>query len=160
MRGRKPKPTELKLLDGNAGRRPINPDEPRPDPVDTGTLPPAPRRLGKTGRAEWRAQVEVLSGSRVLTVSDLTALEQLCAAVEELAQLRAWLQREMRRPLKTRALDVVKWLHSAIDRKSTLAVKYEAEFGLTPSSRTRVKTEKSPGIKDKLKAFQQARRQL
>jgi hypothetical protein len=30
MRGRKPKPSHLKLLDGNPGRRRLNPDEPEP----------------------------------------------------------------------------------------------------------------------------------
>jgi hypothetical protein len=29
MRGRKPKPTHLKLLEGNPGRRPLNTGEPR-----------------------------------------------------------------------------------------------------------------------------------
>jgi len=121
-------------------------------------LPPAPRALGPPGRAEWRAQVSVLSGSRVLTVSDLLALEQLCAAAEELAGLRAWLHREHRRPAKTRDTDLLFRLHSAIDRKQTVAIKLESEFGLTPSSRSRVTAERSPGLKDKLKAFQQARR--
>jgi P27 family predicted phage terminase small subunit len=31
MRGRKPKPSHLKLIDGNPGHRPINQDEPEPD---------------------------------------------------------------------------------------------------------------------------------
>ncbi len=30
MRGRKPKPTRLKLIEGNPGRRPINGQEPKP----------------------------------------------------------------------------------------------------------------------------------
>jgi hypothetical protein len=30
MRGRKPKPTFLKVLDGNPGKRPLNDQEPRP----------------------------------------------------------------------------------------------------------------------------------
>lgn len=156
MRGRKPKPTALKMLEGNAGKRQLPEDEPKPQVVDI--LPPAPRSLGRGGRAEWRKQVATLTSTRVLTVSDLLALEQLCARADELGGLTTWLQREMRRPLAKRQLDLVKWLHAAIDRKQTVAVKLEAEFGLTPSSRSRVKTERSPGIHDKLGAFQKARR--
>jgi hypothetical protein len=32
MRGRKPKPTRLKLVAGNPGKRPLNPREPTPEP--------------------------------------------------------------------------------------------------------------------------------
>ena len=39
MRGRKPKPTHLKLLDGNPGRRPLN----LPSRSLSGRSPPAPR---------------------------------------------------------------------------------------------------------------------
>lgn len=156
MRGRKPKPTALKILEGNAGKRPLPEDEPKPPVIDI--LPPAPRRLGPAGRAEWRTQVATLTSTRVLTVSDLLALEQLCATAEELDGLRAWFQREQRRPLKRRDADLLFRLHAAIDRKSLVATKFEAEFGLMPSSRSRVKTERSPGLKDKLGAFQKARR--
>ena len=30
-RGRKPKPTAMKELEGNPGKRPLNPNEPRPE---------------------------------------------------------------------------------------------------------------------------------
>jgi hypothetical protein len=33
MRGRKPKPTYLKLLNGNPGKRPLNEQEPKPQPA-------------------------------------------------------------------------------------------------------------------------------
>ncbi len=32
MRGRRPKPTRIKFLTGNPGKRPLNAGEPRPDP--------------------------------------------------------------------------------------------------------------------------------
>lgn len=156
MRGRKPKPTALRALEGNAGKRPLPELEPKPPVVDI--LPPAPRRLGKWGRAQWRRQVATLTSTRVLTVADLLALEQLCARAEELDGLTAWFQREQRQPLKTRNTDLLLRLHAAIDRKQGIAAKLEGEFGLMPSSRTRVKTERSPGIHDKLGAFQKARR--
>jgi hypothetical protein len=37
MRGRRPKPTRLKLLTGNPGKHPLNRSEPKPEPaIDSG----------------------------------------------------------------------------------------------------------------------------
>jgi len=49
MRGRRPKPTRLKMLTGNPGKRPLNPNEPRPE----ATIPDAPAELSAGARAEW-----------------------------------------------------------------------------------------------------------
>jgi len=49
MRGRKPKPTQLKLLEGNRGHRPINGAEPKPP----GAQPTCPTHLSPTAKAEW-----------------------------------------------------------------------------------------------------------
>lgn len=50
MRGRKPKPTHLKLLEGNPGHRPINGAEPKPNP-GLPTCPHSSQPLGQ-GRVE------------------------------------------------------------------------------------------------------------
>src|SRR5262249_22001030 len=41
MRGRRPKPTRLKVITGNPGKRPLNEHEPRPEPQ----IPPCPSEL-------------------------------------------------------------------------------------------------------------------
>ena len=45
MKGRKPKPTSIKKLEGNPGKRPFNANEPKPNKphrnVPTGLLPDA-----------------------------------------------------------------------------------------------------------------------
>ncbi len=51
MRGRKPKPTAMKMLEGNPGRRPINGAEPKP-PTST---PTCPAHLSPTAKTEWKA---------------------------------------------------------------------------------------------------------
>lgn len=33
IRGKKPKPTNLKILEGNPGKRPLNLNEPKPIPI-------------------------------------------------------------------------------------------------------------------------------
>ncbi len=61
---RKPTPTRLKLLGGNPGKRPLNLDEPQPEP----TLPEPPAHLSDEAKAEWgrprRAAAAPWSGER------------------------------------------------------------------------------------------------
>ena len=48
--GPKPKPTKLKLLEGNPGRRPINDKEPKPKE----RLPQCPTHLSEEAKREWQ----------------------------------------------------------------------------------------------------------
>jgi hypothetical protein len=48
MRGRRPKPTRMKVLTGNPGKRPLNPTEPRPEPI----VPDCPVELGPSARRD------------------------------------------------------------------------------------------------------------
>jgi len=54
MPGRKPKPTYLKIVAGNPGRRPLNKSEPRP----VGTLETPPDWLTEDQKAGWRYVIE------------------------------------------------------------------------------------------------------
>ena len=49
MAGRKPKPTSLKVLEGNPGKRQLNPNEPKPD----ASVPKCPAWLSKEAKREW-----------------------------------------------------------------------------------------------------------
>ena len=49
-RGRKPKPTALKLLEGNPGKRPLNDKEPKPQKK----APSCPKWLDPEAKKEWR----------------------------------------------------------------------------------------------------------
>ncbi len=50
MRGRKPKPTRLKIIDGNPGKRPIRGDEPQPPKGQ----PSCPAHLSPTAKLTRR----------------------------------------------------------------------------------------------------------
>jgi phage terminase small subunit len=50
MRGRKPKPTHLKLVTGNPGNRPLKPDSVEVDAI----LPDPPEHLFEEAKEEWR----------------------------------------------------------------------------------------------------------
>src|SRR5688572_21911457 len=54
MRGRKPKPTWLKIMTGNPGKRPLNDAEPQPE----GLLGEPPEWLTDAQKAAWRDAIE------------------------------------------------------------------------------------------------------
>jgi len=137
-RGTKPKPTRLKLLAGNPGRRPLNEREPQP-PLPP-TLPKPPRHLSRDGRAEWLRVGGMLLRSRVLTEADLTALSAYAtfygrwmAAEHEIKRngilVPAGKDSDVR--VQNPMLSVA---NKAFQQMSQLL----GEFGLTPSSRTRI----------------------
>lgn len=70
MRGRRPKPTRLKVLTGNPGKRPLNQTEPRPEI----TVPDCPIELGEVARREWNRLVGELAALKLLTNFDRAAL--------------------------------------------------------------------------------------
>jgi len=69
--GRKKKPTLLKWVTGNPGRRPINPSEPEPSPGKV----LAPDWLDEEGRKKW---AEVLNNCQWITSADGDVLALYC----------------------------------------------------------------------------------
>lgn len=128
-RGPKPKPTALKLLEGCRADR-IDHDAPNfPD----GTLEP-PGWLDEYGRGHWGELAPILRGAGLLSEGDRAALAQLC---DDFSTIRKsveppddWVpgDYERMRALMTNA-------DKARDRYRRMLV----EFGLTPSSRSRIK---------------------
>lgn len=87
--GRPPKPTELKVLHGNPGRRPVGTPfrAEMPDGV-----PPPPAGLAKLGREYWVRYWT--TGKAWLAMSDAPLIEMLCFAHEEAAAIKARIRRE------------------------------------------------------------------
>ena len=135
--GRKPKPTPLKILEGSKIRgTTIN--EPKPTPG----APPMPERLkvDPVASAKWVELCDVLVPLGVLTVADGEALATLCEvhSAEQacLLELRAsGAVKESDRGYKTNPAGPL--YRSLVGQKAALL----CEFGLTPSSRTRVHAE-------------------
>ena len=63
LRGPTPKPTALRLYEGNRGHRPLNDRE----PVALMGEPEMPKHLDRDARREWRRLVPLLMTMRVLT---------------------------------------------------------------------------------------------
>lgn len=77
--GRPPKPTVLKEVTGNPGRRPLPKGEPKPD----ATMPSCPTWLGREGKAEWRRLAGELHRIGLLTRVDRAALAAYCQAWDD-----------------------------------------------------------------------------
>ena len=74
MRGRKPKPTRLRLIEGNPGRRPINGSEPKPP----GRLPSCPAHLSPTAKNEWKRLARSRNVVGLLTQAHRAPLAAYC----------------------------------------------------------------------------------
>lgn len=134
MTGRRPLPTRLKVLKGTAQPCRTNPREPRPEVV---ALDP-PEYLGTTARAEWRRKAEVLARMGVLTEGDDAALAAYCQAFERFVEAEGKL-RQSGLLIKTTGGNVIQNpLVGIANRAMELMHKFLGEFGLTPSSRTRL----------------------
>ena len=143
MRGRKPKPTHLKLLEGNIGRHRLK-NEPRPGPA----LPTCPQHLSSSAKAEWKRIARQLSVLGVLTILDRAALAAYCQCYGR------WVEAE-RKLSETPALLKMPsgyvqqnpWLTIA-SKQLELMHKYLSEFGLTPVARSRIDVRR-PGYPSK-----------
>lgn len=134
MSGPAPKPTKLKILQGNPGKRPLNASEPQFSP-DSGYCP---RWLSDEAKAEWRRVVPELAACGLLTVVDRAALEAYC---ESYAQWKEAMEalRDSGLTFKTESGYVQQRPEVAIANSALKAMRaFMTEFGMTPSSRSRV----------------------
>jgi P27 family predicted phage terminase small subunit len=143
MAGRNPKPTALKLLQGNPGRRPINQSEPRPD---AGT-PDMPEGLSDAAEAEWQRILPILAKMRVLTVADSSTIAGYCQSRADWLEAQAEIALygiTVAEPIVSRAGDVLGERRKknpavtvASDAKKMMRA-FASDLGLSPASRTRV----------------------
>lgn len=75
MAGRKPKPTELKVLQGNPGKRKLNTEAPKAPALDDDTPPDI---LDKKAMEEWKRVIPGLRKTGVLTTVDVMCLAAYC----------------------------------------------------------------------------------
>jgi P27 family predicted phage terminase small subunit len=147
MRGRKPKPTHQRILEGNRGKRPINRDEPELPPADADAIPleleaAAAPGIAVLAVAEWRRLAPILIKRRALTTADRAALVALCLE---------WARYVTATTSTTALLITTKNGHTIPNPYLAVAGKALAacarlwpELGLTPSSRSRVHRDGPP----------------
>lgn len=156
--GRRPKPTALKKLQGNPGKRKLNEREPKPKAGD----PEMPKGLSEDAATEWNTIVPELRELGVLTKIDRAALAAYCHAYarwmeaeREVARVGIVVQEPIWDRLTGRLLGVKFKKNPAVTISETaqkIMKAFLVEFGMTPSSRSRVRIEK-PTEADELEQF-------
>jgi len=136
-RGPAPKPTALKELAGNPGKRPLNRLEPKPK-IE---IPACPKWLTGSERRTYMQLAKQLVGLRVMTEVDGLALAEL------VHQLAKWLEAERKVQYEGRVLMGEKggfylnpWENIANSALKNMNIMLR-EFGMTPASRSRIEAQ-------------------
>ncbi len=149
MAGRRPKPTALKTLAGNPGKRALNNSEPKPSGIPT-----CPRHLDKEAKAEWRRVSGELLTLGLLTTIDRAALAGYCSAWSRWVAAELSIQKfgtvikspKSGYPVQNPYVGIA---NTALD----LMRRFATEFGLTPASRSRLHVETNGQPADAFEAF-------
>lgn len=157
------KPTKLKKLEGNPGKRPLNKFEPQPE-VEK---PSCPAWLCYEAKVEWKRIVPKLMALGLLTRIDRAALAAYCQAYGRWAKAEKALKALEEKFESTwninaggglcyQTMPNGNWVTHPLVHVANRAMeqmqKFLAEFGMTPVARTRisVKTSESEDPLDKL----------
>lgn len=147
MKGRKPKPLELRVLHGGAYSKAFA-EQPQPRRV----LPRCPEHLTGEAAACWKRLARDLYDAGLLSALDRDALAAYCMAYarykkaeEILAKSGEVIKTADKRDAEGNVIGGSNWIQNpwlavanrALEQMRQLA----AEFGMTPSSRSRVKAE-------------------
>jgi P27 family predicted phage terminase small subunit len=139
VRGRKPKPTHLKVIAGNPGKRPLSSD---PIRLPSFQVDP-PEFLDDYGKAAWRQVVPVLVEKGMFTKLDHVALATWCAAYSQWRRAMEALEKVGADTYETvgkngnmfRARPEVGIANEAIRTMTRVG----SEFGFSPAARLRLR---------------------
>jgi P27 family predicted phage terminase small subunit len=135
--GRKPKPTGLKKLAGNPGKRPLN----QAEPDFAGSKPRKPYGLPYYASRLWDRLSDVLYHNGLLTEADMPVFEGFCYSFHFMMKAAKILKREGVL-VEGRNGDLVRNPADLVYRQNySQVMKAATEFGLTPSSRSRITAE-------------------
>ena len=134
QKGRKPKPTAMKQLEGNPGKRKLNSNEPQPER----TAPECPDWLSDEAKTEWHRLADVMEAMGILTEIDMAAFAGYCQSYARWKEAEEFITRHgaivktpsgywQQVPQVSIAQQYLKDMH-----------KFAEQFGLTPASRSRI----------------------
>jgi P27 family predicted phage terminase small subunit len=157
--GRRTKPSAVKKVEGNRGRRALNKREPVP-PTGQPVMP-----IGLSPRAQtfWQELLPILEAMNVMRVSDAQALGHLCMALDRRMQAEEAIQKfGIMIPQKNEVGIVIGVKMNPAVRVASDAERHirswSAAFGLDPASRSGLTVNDSPeNIGDPLEAVRRAK---
>jgi P27 family predicted phage terminase small subunit len=135
--GRKPKPTHLKLLAGKPGHRPLPEGEPEPVLLNESTQPPD--WLSGEGRAVWAIEFPKLVRNGMITEVDLGAFAKYCQWFGRYLNAESMVAKQGEVLIAPGSGFPIQNPYLAVANKAAeMMHKVETEFGMMPSSRSRV----------------------
>ena len=134
QRGRKPKPTAIKQLEGNPGKRQLNTSEPKPKQK----APTCPKWLDDEAKKEWKRLAKQMEQLGILTEVDMAAFAGYCQSYARWKEAEEFISKHgaivktpsgywQQVPQVSIAQQYLKDMH-----------KFAEQFGLTPASRSRI----------------------
>lgn len=143
MRGRKPTPTHLKLIEGNRGKRKISTGV---EIAHSPDVPEPPDHLPPEAVQEWTRVASGLHALRLLEQVDRAALGAYCLAYARWVQAERAIAEMATRDQLTSGLMIRTSNGNAIqnplvgtaNKAASDMVRYAVEFGMTPSARARI----------------------
>ena len=130
----KPTPTALKLLKGNPGKRPLNKLEPRPRL----RVPRVPSHLDDAAKVEWYRVVKELKVLGLVSGMDRAALAAYCQSYSRWSEAEEGVARVGLVVETTHGNIIQNPLVGIANRSMELMHRFLGEFGMTPSSRSRI----------------------
>jgi P27 family predicted phage terminase small subunit len=128
----------MRVLDGNAGKRPLNGDEPQPEGKLEDRPPPA--GLNDAQKTIWREAIKSAPPGMLRHLDEsclevwVVARERHRDAAKKVAELGSLLKAKSGTPYQNPYLAIM-------NKQAQIMLKAAAELGFTPSSRSRVKVE-------------------
>lgn len=149
MKGRKPKPTAIKKMSGNPGKRALNKRE--PEYPELGAAPPD--FLDEYGKREWLRVFALIENNGVVKASDAALLAAYCGAFSDFARLSELSQGKGFVIKAQNGCPMMSPLFTALSKARNDMARLMSELGFTPVSRSRViadkKTDDDPFAKFK-----------
>lgn len=136
MKGRPPIPSYLKVLHGNPGKRPLNKNEPMPDISET--IPDPPVRLSHFAKKEWKNISGRLHRLGLLTEIDDRALVAYCESFAAWRKARRCVERDGMVTITKNGMAVLNPMMKIEKQYFDQMMKLMSEFGMTPSSRSKI----------------------
>jgi len=134
-RGRKAKPSVLKKLTGNPGKRKLN----QLEPAFEVSIPDAPSHLDEIALTEWNLLTQELAAKQVITQVDKAILALYCETWSEWIMLGELLKDQAVMKTYPTGAEYLNLLIGARRSARQELKQYASELGITPSSRTKVK---------------------
>jgi P27 family predicted phage terminase small subunit len=147
-RGPQPKPTTLKIAQGNPGKRALNDNEPVPPPGDIA----CPAWVEGVAREVWDQLAPVCVAMKTLTTADVLTFARYCDRFARWLELRAFVRDKLQaNPFFVRYDEKGKIVYAGefpqnqeLARVGKEMLLLEREFGLTPAARSRLQVGSAP----------------